>query len=84
MTTVQILCDNSISRLDFLGEHGFSVLIERDGGRLLFDTGQGLTLPHHLKAAGLALRGPRSVGLSPGHFRPTGCLGCWGRRGRSR
>jgi 7,8-dihydropterin-6-yl-methyl-4-(beta-D-ribofuranosyl)aminobenzene 5'-phosphate synthase len=74
MTTVRILCDNSIGRLDFLGEHGFATLIEREQGRFLFDTGQGLTLPHNVKAAGIDLRGLRAVVLSHGHYDHTGGL----------
>lgn len=74
MTTVRILCDNSIGRLDFLGEHGFAALIERAEGRFLFDTGQGLTLPHNVAAAGLNLAGLRAVVLSHGHYDHTGGL----------
>jgi 7,8-dihydropterin-6-yl-methyl-4-(beta-D-ribofuranosyl)aminobenzene 5'-phosphate synthase len=74
MTTVRILCDNSIGRLDFLGEHGFAALIECTEGRFLFDTGQGLTLPHNVKAAGIDLRDLRAVVLSHGHYDHTGGL----------
>jgi 7,8-dihydropterin-6-yl-methyl-4-(beta-D-ribofuranosyl)aminobenzene 5'-phosphate synthase len=74
MTTVRILCDNNIGRLDFLGEHGFAALIEGEQGRFLFDTGQGLTLPHNVRAAGLDLRGLQAVVLSHGHYDHTGGL----------
>ena len=35
-TTINILCDNSISRSGFIGEHGFSALIERGQEKYLF------------------------------------------------
>jgi len=74
MTTVQILCDNNIGRMDFLGEHGFAALIEHDGHTFLFDTGQGHTLPHNVKAGGFRLADVASIFISHGHFDHTGGL----------
>jgi len=74
MTTVQILCDNNIGRIDFLGEHGFAALIEHEGKPYLFDTGQGHTLPHNVKAGGFPLDGIEAILLSHGHFDHTGGL----------
>lgn len=74
MSTVQILCDNNIGRIDFLGEHGFAALIEHDGKTYLFDTGQGHTLPHNVKAGGFPLAGIEAILLSHGHFDHTGGL----------
>jgi len=74
MTTVQILCDNNIGRMDFLGEHGFAALIEHDGQTFLFDTGQGHTLPHNVKAGGFRLADVASIFISHGHFDHTGGL----------
>lgn len=57
-----------------LAEHGLSVLLETDGGRLLFDTGQGLALPRNLEILGVD---PASIGtcvLSHGHYDHTGGL----------
>jgi len=74
MTTVQILCDNNIGRVDFLGEHGFAALIEHDDKTYLFDTGQGHTLPHNLKNGGFKLDNIEAILLSHGHYDHTGGL----------
>ena len=74
MTTVQILCDNNIGRMDFLGEHGFAALIEHEGQSVLFDTGQGHTLPHNVQRGGIQLEGIAAILLSHDHFDHTGGL----------
>jgi 7,8-dihydropterin-6-yl-methyl-4-(beta-D-ribofuranosyl)aminobenzene 5'-phosphate synthase len=74
MTTIQILCDNNIGRMDFLGEHGFSALIEHRDLHYLLDTGQGLTLPHNVKNGGVELQNIEAIFLSHGHFDHTGGL----------
>ncbi len=74
MTTIQILCDNNIGRMDFLGEHGFAAHVTRDSGAYLFDTGQGLTLPHNIRQGGLRLEDLDAVILSHGHYDHTGGL----------
>jgi metal-dependent hydrolase (beta-lactamase superfamily II) len=68
MTTIQILCDNNIGRIDFLGEHGFSVLIEHLDKTYLFDTGQGSTLPQNVKNGDVDLQSIEAILLSHGHF----------------
>jgi 7,8-dihydropterin-6-yl-methyl-4-(beta-D-ribofuranosyl)aminobenzene 5'-phosphate synthase len=73
-TSLTILCDNSISRPGFVGEHGFSVLIDRGGQKYLFDTGPGMSLPLNLKAAGQSLDGLNGVFISHGHSDHTGGL----------
>ena len=49
---VTILCDNTISQSGIIGEHGFSLLLERGEEKVLFDTGPGMSLPLNLKALG--------------------------------
>lgn len=43
MTRVTDIVDNRAAE-GFVAEHGLSLLIERDGERILFDTGAGATL----------------------------------------
>ncbi len=75
MTKIQILCDNNIGRMDFLGEHGFAALVDCEAGMYLFDTGQGLTLPHNARQSGRRLEDLDAVILSHGHYDHTGGLG---------
>ena len=72
--TINILCDNSISRSGFIGEHGFSALIERGQEKYLFDTGPGMSLPLNLKALDKELNGLKKIFLSHGHYDHTGSL----------
>jgi 7,8-dihydropterin-6-yl-methyl-4-(beta-D-ribofuranosyl)aminobenzene 5'-phosphate synthase len=69
-----VLADNSVSALDLLAEHGFSVLIEADGRRVLFDTGQGKVLRANAEALGVSLAGLDALVLSHGHSDHTGGL----------
>lgn len=71
---ITILCDNSISKPGFIGEHGFSVLIEREDEKYLFDTGPGMSLPLNLKKLGKDLKGVEKIFISHGHYDHTGGL----------
>lgn len=71
---ITILCDNSISKSGFIGEHGFSLLIERDDKKYLFDTGPGMSLPLNLKGLNKNLKGLDKVFMSHGHYDHTGGL----------
>ncbi len=73
-TRVTIVCDNSISRSGFVGEHGFSCLIERGDKKYLFDTGPGMSLPLNLKTLDMGLKGLDTVFISHGHYDHTGGL----------
>ncbi len=71
---IQIMCDNHIAGIDFLGEHGFAALVDGDAGPYLFDTGQGLTLPHNYRLSGRRPADLEAVILSHGHYDHTGGL----------
>ncbi len=72
--SITILCDNSISKTGFVGEHGLSVLIERDDGKYLFDTGPGMSLPLNLKILNKDLKSLNKIFISHGHYDHTGGL----------
>ena len=71
---ITIVSDNSISKPGFIGEHGFSVLIEREDKKYLFDTGPGMSLPLNLKTLGKDLKGVEKIFISHGHYDHTGGL----------
>jgi 7,8-dihydropterin-6-yl-methyl-4-(beta-D-ribofuranosyl)aminobenzene 5'-phosphate synthase len=72
---ITILCDNLVGSLSgALGEHGFSALLEWDGGSILFDTGQGETLLHNAQNMNRDLHLVTKVALSHGHYDHTGGL----------
>ncbi|TVQ43509.1 MAG: MBL fold metallo-hydrolase [Gloeocapsa sp. DLM2.Bin57] len=71
---VTILAENTTRKRGLLGEHGLSVLIEADSYKILFDTGQGLTLEHNAQQLGISLNNLEAIALSHGHYDHTGGL----------
>ncbi len=71
---ITVLADNYVAVPGFLAEHGLSLLIEADGQRVLFDTGQGRVFRDNAKALGISLAGLDAVVLSHGHYDHTGGL----------
>jgi len=71
---IKILVDNYVTQRDFLAEHGFSIFIEDEGEKILFDTGQGMALLHNMNLTGLALKDIDEIILSHGHDDHTGGL----------
>lgn len=72
---ITILCENGVGPVSgTLGEHGFSALIEWDGGALLWDTGQGFTLLHNAQRMNKNLHSLQDVALSHGHYDHSGGL----------
>ena len=71
---ITILAENTVRRPGLLSEHGWSVWIEADERRILFDTGQGLVLRHNVDKLDIPLETAHLVALSHGHFDHTGGL----------
>lgn len=75
MTTITILCENSVARPGgLIAEHGFAALIETPSSSILFDTGQGFGLIHNAQEIGRDLQKISSVVLSHGHSDHSGGL----------
>lgn len=74
-TKITVLCENTPGRhMGIAGEHGFSALVETGGGRLLFDTGQGMTLRNNAQSLRIDLASLQTLVLSHGHYDHTGGL----------
>lgn len=68
-TVITILCENTAGiRYGVIGENGFSALVEKDGKKILFDTGQGMALLNNLNALGIDLKNLEAIVLSHGHY----------------
>jgi 7,8-dihydropterin-6-yl-methyl-4-(beta-D-ribofuranosyl)aminobenzene 5'-phosphate synthase len=72
--TITILTDNTAQGMGLLGEHGLSFWIETPATCVLFDTGQGLALPHNANALGVDLNCADAIVLSHGHYDHTSGL----------
>ena len=64
---ISLVLDN-ITPLDLINEHGFSVWIEANDQRILFDTGQGMALEHNAQRLGVDLSQATALVLSHGHY----------------
>jgi 7,8-dihydropterin-6-yl-methyl-4-(beta-D-ribofuranosyl)aminobenzene 5'-phosphate synthase len=72
---ITIIAENrcALSR-GLIAEHGFSVLIELDGCKILFDAGQGMAIRQNQALLGYDLSKIDGLVLSHGHFDHTGGL----------
>ncbi len=73
-TRITVLVENSAGQRDLIGEHGLAFWVERNGRRILFDTGQGPALVHNAAALNVELSAAAIVALSHGHYDHTGGL----------
>ena len=74
-TAITILCENRAGLTkNIMGEHGFSALVEKDGQKILLDTGQGLGLKPNARTLGIDLSQIDTIVLSHGHYDHTGGL----------
>jgi 7,8-dihydropterin-6-yl-methyl-4-(beta-D-ribofuranosyl)aminobenzene 5'-phosphate synthase len=70
---ISILVDNQADS-GLQTEHGFSLWIETDDRRILFDTGQGIALEPNARTLGIELGQADLLLLSHGHYDHTGGL----------
>lgn len=71
---ISVIAENTAMRYGIIGEHGLSLLVETPAGRVLFDAGQNLALPHNTREMGINLAGIDAVVLSHGHYDHSGGL----------
>jgi len=71
---ITVLVENTAGGRGLLGEHGIAFLLETDHHRLLFDTGQGIALPHNARQLGISLQNLDAIILSHGHYDHSGGL----------
>jgi len=69
-----VLCDNAVGIIGGIGEHGYSIFIETEGGPYLFDTGSGIGIISNAKLLEKDLRSLQKIFLSHGHYDHTGGL----------
>jgi 7,8-dihydropterin-6-yl-methyl-4-(beta-D-ribofuranosyl)aminobenzene 5'-phosphate synthase len=71
---ITALAENSVHRMGLLAEHGAAFLVEADGLRVLFDSGQGKVLLNNAGELGISLERLDAVVISHGHCDHTGGL----------
>lgn len=71
---ITTIVENTAGGRALLGEHGFSLWIEHNGRKILFDTGQGYVLQNNAKLLGINLGDADEVVLSHGHYDHSGGL----------
>ncbi len=73
LTKITVLCDDRLSPPLF-SEHGFSILIEREGEVFLFDTGTSDVFIRNANILGKDLSKVENIIISHGHYDHTGGL----------
>lgn len=65
---VTLIAENTARGVGLLGEHGLAWWIDTGTHRVLFDTGQGMTLMHNAERLGIDLARADAIVLSHGHY----------------
>ncbi|WP_330203547.1 hypothetical protein [Cyanobacterium sp. Dongsha4] len=73
---ITVLVENTAGRRGLLGEHGLSFLIEADNSRILFDTGQGMTLIHNGDILGVSLNNLDAIAFLWHELKSIDCRDC--------
>jgi len=71
---ITVLAENTAQGRGMLGEHGLSLWIRTPERCILFDTGQGMALPHNAEALGIGWSRAEGIVCSHGHYDHTGGL----------
>jgi len=74
MLRITTLVDNCAAMPEIGAEHGLSILIQKDGKKILFDCGQSSLIEHNARKLNLGLEGLEAVVLSHGHYDHCGGL----------
>jgi len=71
---ITVLVENTAGSRGLLGEHGLGFWVDTGPKRVLFDTGQGMSLEHNARSLGISLASADAIVLSNGHYDHTGGL----------
>ena len=71
-TTLTFIANDQVNRLGLVAEHGNTILVENNFGRILFDTGQGLAIEKNLKVLNIDINTIDAIAISHGHNDHTG------------
>ncbi len=74
MIRIITIVENTAIKAKFKAEHGLSMLIEKDGEYILWDTGQTDSIIHNAKLLNIDLSKIKIVALSHGHYDHVGGL----------
>ena len=74
MMRITVLAEDTAPHRGHLGEHGFSLVLDRGEEALLFDAGQGLAILHNAQALKVDWGKIKKVAISHGHYDHTAGL----------